>query len=245
MNPKALLVEDNQSDAQLITRRLKAFQHVKFAVECAETLSAASTLLANRSYDVIFLDLGLPDSAGVDTVLAIRRSAPLCPVLVLSGREDFDTALNSLRAGAQSFVVKTPDLSADLLGREALYAMERVAQAAVLKRLLLQSMAVVSDAGPAGQLVGKSLTALEEAIERGLDFVRKNHPGALEGLETLVSGYPTLLADIRASLALETPEGKSAVSRAVEVLQSIKGRDTLPGEDLLTALFGGTTCSKN
>ena len=137
---RVLLVEDNKADAALVQRRLGSSTRLTVTFDKAEWLSTATTALQNRPYDIVLLDLTLPDSTGIDTVMAVVKNAPNIPVIVLSGREDLETATNSVRAGAQSFVIKKPEITGDELEREILYAMERVRHDLTSKELMRRSV---------------------------------------------------------------------------------------------------------
>src|SRR5881296_717785 len=97
-----LLVEDDQADARLIEEALHDACHEGFGFAVASDLRSAITRLANDAVDVVLLDLSLPDSQGTETVATLRQSAPLVPVVVLSGvDDDEEVALDALKKGAQ------------------------------------------------------------------------------------------------------------------------------------------------
>ncbi|QQP90418.1 diguanylate cyclase [Skermanella sp. TT6] len=100
-----LLVEDQPGDADLVTRALGG-RRGQFAVTWVETLAHALTLLAETRYDVVLLDLSLPDSQGFPTIGAVRHAAPTLPLIVLTGLSDNAMALAAVEAGAQDFLVK-------------------------------------------------------------------------------------------------------------------------------------------
>ncbi len=121
---KILLVEDNSGDAYLLQRLLVNVERKKFEFACVERLSAAINCLENNNFDVILLDLALPDSLGLDTLRQICASAPEIPIIVLTGLDDEDTAIEALREGAQDYLVKG-EISEVLLVRAIRYAVER------------------------------------------------------------------------------------------------------------------------
>lgn len=118
-----LLVEDNPGDAELLKEWLAELGGC-FRIEHAERLTEALKNLTAHTPDLVLLDLMLPDSAGLETVMAVRRQAPEAGVVVLSGLQDETLALNAVRAGAQDFLVKgrTPP---EMLARSLRYAVER------------------------------------------------------------------------------------------------------------------------
>jgi signal transduction histidine kinase len=122
---RVLLVDDDVVDAELTTRLLKAVASPTFEVSHATTLRDAIEVLRDANYDVVLLDLGLPDSPRGDTLSRFREecSAEL-PVIVLTGLEDEQSALESLDQGAQDYLGKD-SVTSDLLLRSIRYAMQR------------------------------------------------------------------------------------------------------------------------
>ncbi|MBM3270410.1 MAG: response regulator [Candidatus Sericytochromatia bacterium] len=98
-----LLVEDNPGDAELIREMLPPGE---FRVDHVERLGEAVVALGHKPYDLLLLDLGLPDSQGVGAVDRIVRRHLELPVVVLTGLADEEAAIRALRAGAQDYLVK-------------------------------------------------------------------------------------------------------------------------------------------
>ncbi len=103
---RVLLVEDNPGDARLIRELLSESRDGTYQLECAETLREARARLVREEVDLVLLDLGLPDSSGLDTVIAVHAAAPEVPIVVLSGSDDEDLAVRSVRVEAQDYLVK-------------------------------------------------------------------------------------------------------------------------------------------
>jgi PAS domain S-box-containing protein len=128
-----LLVEDNPGDARLIRELLvDEIGRAAFDMQVAESLEDALTVLGNVTPDVVFLDLSLPDSFGLQTLYRLQAKAPSLPVIVLTGNEDQQLALSAVKAGAQDYLVKN-DLSGRLLVKTMKYAQERKAIEASLR----------------------------------------------------------------------------------------------------------------
>ena len=89
-----------------------------------ETLDIAIQYLSNDRFDVVLLDLSLPDSFGLETLKKLQALAPDIPVVVLTGADDRDLALQAMAIGAQDYLVKD-QCSAPLLERAIRYAIER------------------------------------------------------------------------------------------------------------------------
>ncbi len=120
---KSLLVEDNPADARLIREMLRDSPAAGFELQHVTRLDAARERLRQEVFDVVLLDLGLPDSQGMETLtlMAVRGSVP---ILVLTGRDDERFALEAVRAGAQDYLVKGR-FDGQLLVRTIRYAVER------------------------------------------------------------------------------------------------------------------------
>jgi PAS domain S-box-containing protein len=123
-----LLVEDNPGDARLVREMLAEAagdgSGVTFAVTHSRELGQALRALAEGAFQVVLLDLGLPDSQGLDTLRRVLEAAPAAPVLVLSGLGDRELALEAVKAGAQDYLVKGR-VDEYSLPRAIRYALER------------------------------------------------------------------------------------------------------------------------
>lgn len=121
---RVLLVEDEESDAHLVKIKLGQTQSGNFEVSWALSLKEAQKFLAVSPFDVLLLDLSLPDSEGLATVQRARSMAMDVPIVVLSGHGDTDFALAALEAGAVDYMVKG-DFGYDGLARVIRYALLR------------------------------------------------------------------------------------------------------------------------
>lgn len=120
-----LLIEDNPGDARLIEYILADTQGLSFELTWAETLTAGVEQLRTKRADVVLLDLGLPESSGLETLQRLFAQAPkMQPLVVLSGLADESVALQAVQSGAQDYLVKGQADSA-LLVRSIRYAIER------------------------------------------------------------------------------------------------------------------------
>lgn len=123
-NSHILFVEDDPDLSGALEAAFHDVDSAEFNVERAVTLADAITLLGSIKIDVILLDLNLPDSRGLETFAKIQRIAPELPVIILSGLADEALAVESVRAGAQDYVVKG-SMSVPVLVRAVRYALER------------------------------------------------------------------------------------------------------------------------
>lgn len=120
-----LLVEDSAGDARLIEDMLAQARGLKYALTWVDNLTDAIAHLRGTPTDVLLLDLGLPESSGLDTVHALAARVPALPTLiVLSGLGDEDSAVQAVQAGAQDYLVKG-HVDSSLLVRAIRYALER------------------------------------------------------------------------------------------------------------------------
>lgn len=123
---RVLLVEDNPGDAMLIQTMLGEQAPESFGLEIVDRLSAARNWLASATPDAVLLDLGLPDSKGLDTIDDMASCCAGTPIIVLTGLDDEDTALQAIQRGAQDYLPKG-GFDERLLARTIRYSVERAA----------------------------------------------------------------------------------------------------------------------
>lgn len=121
---RVLLVEDNGEDARLVREALREVRNARFELVHVERLSEALRRLSDDRFDVVLLDLSLPDGERLDTVIRVHQHAKGVPVVVLTGFDDEAMAVKALREGAQDYLVKG-ELNGNLLARAMRYAVER------------------------------------------------------------------------------------------------------------------------
>jgi two-component system, cell cycle response regulator len=121
---KILLVEDNPGDVRLIKEALSEIAKLRFELAHSETLAQALEFCSENTPDGILLDLGLPDSQGLETVERMHGAAPQAPIVVLTIRDEEELAIQSLHDGAQDYLSKS-QISGPLVWRALRYAMER------------------------------------------------------------------------------------------------------------------------
>lgn len=119
-----LLVEDNPGDARLVEIMLGEVGPGRFAITPVDSLGAALELLDERDFGVVLVDLSLPDSSGLETVVKTRDRAAETPIVVLSGRDDEDTALKALQSGAEDYLVKGEG-DGEIITRSIRYSLQR------------------------------------------------------------------------------------------------------------------------
>ena len=121
---RILLVEDNPADSRMLCEILAETGIRRSGVECVTSLGdALARLDGQKRYDLILLDLTLPDSKGLETIRRCRAGMPGLPIIVLTGLDEA-LGIQAIRSGAQEYLVKG-DVDARLLARTIGYARER------------------------------------------------------------------------------------------------------------------------
>ena len=122
---KVLLIEDNPGDAFLIKFYLEeSSAGSEYELEHTEFLEEGLKKLDDNTYDVVLLDLGLPDSNGLDTLQKVLDHSPEVLVIVLTGLTDEETGVKTVQMGAQDFLVKG-QFDGRVLNSSIRYAFER------------------------------------------------------------------------------------------------------------------------
>jgi Flp pilus assembly CpaE family ATPase len=121
---KILLVEDNAGDARVVHELIAEAGRNSFQLRTVETLVAALGALAEEKFDAVLLDLLLPDSQGIETLLTLRRHNTGVPILLLTGLDSESMALAAVKQGAQDFLVKN-NLRSEQLVRALRYSIAR------------------------------------------------------------------------------------------------------------------------
>lgn len=124
MDLNILLVEDNKADAHLIQELLKKSSDFSFSLDSCTRLSEGINRLKTKNYDIILLDLSLPDSDIESTVNRMLGIPLKIPVIVLTGLDDKELALKTLKRGFQDYLIKG-ELNSSILTRSILYGIER------------------------------------------------------------------------------------------------------------------------
>ncbi len=103
---KILIIEDNPGDARLIQEMLKEVKDIDFEIIHVLRLDEALKYNLTNNFDVILLDLCLPDSEGIDTFNIMKYNAPDIPIIVLTGLEDEIFAVSAVGKGAKEYLIK-------------------------------------------------------------------------------------------------------------------------------------------
>lgn len=121
---RVLIVEDNPADVALIDESLAERKREQFECASVSMLATALAWIKNETPDVLLLDLSLPDSTGIAACERIHVECPSVPIVVLTGLDDEEVAIEALQRGAQDYLVKG-HIDSGLLARSLRYAIER------------------------------------------------------------------------------------------------------------------------
>ncbi|MFB2877835.1 response regulator [Floridanema aerugineum] len=127
-----LLVEDNLAEARLLKEVLKGAILSRFNLAHVKRLGEAIASLETESFDVVLLDLTLPDSEGLASLDSLIQHAPSLPIVVLTNTNDDELAIESVRHGAQDYLMKR-QINQEILVRSLRYAIERKQAAEALR----------------------------------------------------------------------------------------------------------------
>ncbi len=107
----ALLIEDNLSDVLLFEALISSSEFREFKLHHTERFNDALSALKSNTFDVILLDLCLPDGRGIDLVRQLKERIPQIPIVVMTGIQDESMAVAALQEGAQDYLVKSDTFS--------------------------------------------------------------------------------------------------------------------------------------
>lgn len=163
---RLLLVEDSAGDAGLLRADLSEAASDRFAFEMVHVsrLSEALDQLRAAPFDLVLLDLSLPDGWGIDTVERVRAARAAVPIVILTNLNDEDVAIEAMRLGAQDYLIKG-QADGPMLARAIRYAIERQEQSA--RQAVLQGV----------NLAITSTLDLNAVLDTFLDKVTQNLPG--------------------------------------------------------------------
>jgi signal transduction histidine kinase len=200
-----LLVEDNPGDARLIERSLQksTYRLLESSVELIwkdNLTDALEFLEQDNAVDAILLDLGLPESNGLQTLNRMADYMSHYPVIVLTGLDAPEVAVSAVRAGAQDYVHKDK-LVGEQIARTLRYALERQRAQRELQLRMTEMDRVINlgllAAGTAHQ-VNNPLAYVTSNVEYALSLLRKAHVSKLD--EPLATHYPEIIDALQDAL---------------------------------------------
>ncbi len=163
---RMLLVDDDPDFARVFQISLKAEKRVSFQVQTVSTLQSALDILRKENFQLILLDLGLPDSQGLRTFEKIAEAHPEIACVILSGTDDEVLSLEAVKKGAQDYVVKG-EVRGEMLARILSYALERHRQKQKIEELN-EHLEQLSFLDPLTQLLNRR--GLQRTLSRELEI---------------------------------------------------------------------------
>jgi len=121
---KILLVEDNPGDVRILEELFKDVHNFPVEIRNTVRLGDAFEYLRQERFDIILLDLTLPDSKGLETLTSMLEYAPDLPIILLTGMHDESLGIEALKQGAQDYLLKG-EVDSNLIVRSIRYAIER------------------------------------------------------------------------------------------------------------------------
>ena len=226
-----LLVEDVPGDARLLRETLADGPSTNIELEWTDTLSSTLERLAEGGIDLILLDLGLPDSVGLDTLSKVKESALAIPVVVVTGDNNHAAGVKAVQSGAQDYLSKD-ELDSSVLERTVRYAIERKRLEEELRQA--QKMEIVGRlAGGVAHDFNNLLTAILGHARLGSMALPAGHPVgvALQEIETAAQRASSLTAQLLAFSRRDTLQLEIAdLNESMDSVDSLLGR--LIGEDI-------------
>lgn len=218
---RVLLIEDEPGDAGLAQLALRDFRNARFSVVWVQTLAQALDRMGQQDYDILLLDLTLPDSAGVQTVERVHLAAGLTPIIVLTGQTDTEFGLNTLKAGAAEYLVKG-DFGYDGLARTIFYTLHRAKLERELaeyrfhlEELVSQRTAELALAKEAAEAANRAKTAFLANMSHEL----RTPLNAILGFAQLMERDPSLDSDHRRELQTINRSGRHLLTLINDVLE--------------------------
>lgn len=122
-NIKIFIIEDNPGDLVLIREMLRE-SGLEFSLESSETLKEGLEIFKKLDYDILLLDLGLPDSEGMETFLKAQKELSDKAIIILTGFSDEEQGTMAVGKGAQDYLIKG-QIDSTLLSKSIRYSLER------------------------------------------------------------------------------------------------------------------------
>ncbi|MCI5065488.1 response regulator [bacterium] len=154
---RILLVEDDEGDAKLLRRSFAQVKSFRTEILHATRLKTALRELVEEDFDVVLLDLSLPDGDGFEVIDRVKQVDPQVPIVVLTGLNDENSALEAVKRGAHEYLVKG-QISSSFLPKVVRYAIESSRHTRELEHTKIELK----------QEVESQTTALREAHARAL-----------------------------------------------------------------------------
>jgi len=180
-----LIVEDNPADVRLIKHLLKQATNFTYSLEMYDRLSTVLERYAGSEhhFDIAFLDLGLPDSQGIDTFTALHEALPHVPIVILTISDDDEIAIQAVRSGAQDYIVTgRARMNTDSLVRAIRYAIEQQATKGAALRKSEERFQKLFETSPIATILYDAEGRLIDANKAELDLVGVMDVATIKGV---------------------------------------------------------------
>ena len=121
---KILLIEDSPGDYEIVLHMLDKSENAEFELSHSTRLESGLRMFESENFDIVLMDLGLPDSIGIESFKKILGKHPAIPIIVLTGLANEEVGIKAIKYGAQDYLVKG-EFNGKLLVRAVQYAIER------------------------------------------------------------------------------------------------------------------------
>ncbi len=168
-----LIVEDDKGDLKVLHKLLVDSSLPIGNIKTADRLAAALEILGQNNFDVMFLDLGLPDSQGIESIGLVNAKFPNVPIIVLSGLDDAEIVVKAVHQGVEDYLVKG-NVDENLIARTVRYAIEHKDTKQVLAEKQ-KNIEAIFDAAPVGMMLIDEQTFVKRVNHTIIQMLGKDY----------------------------------------------------------------------
>ncbi|HYF29600.1 MAG TPA: response regulator [Chitinophagaceae bacterium] len=196
-----LIVEDTPSDSYLIEEMLLSSTLGIEEIYTAERLADALVILKEHPVSLVLLDLSLPDSAGIDSMVQLKEIGQKTPIIILTGYNDSEMAFEALKHGAQDYLVKG-EFNAGFLVKSIQYSIERIRlqnEISLKKKQIIQAVltAQENERRGIGLELHDNINQILSAIQLNLGFALEHSSKAKELIVKSMGNTSLAIEEIR------------------------------------------------
>ncbi|MFP5274875.1 diguanylate cyclase domain-containing protein [Coleofasciculus sp.] len=234
---KILLVEDNVVEAELLKELFLQIKTTQFVLTHAQRLSHGLKYLIEFTFDIILLDLSLPDSQGLNTVVQVKAQAPTTPIVVLTSLNDQKMAIEVVRKGAQDYLVKG-QFAGEGLVRAIRYAIERerdreaIRQQAKRERILERMVEQIRRSLDLEEILHTTVTQVRQFLKTDRVLIYRYQAEKSKTLLLEAADYSDGYPDIAAINELLNLPKKMSINENLIQLNNNRGESNLEPKSL-------------